>query len=280
MPAARRIFVCADDFAQDEARCRPILGLVEEHVLSAVSCFTEAPLWRSFGLELDDRAERIYLGLHLNLTEPFSLGHRPLSEWIARSLTGTVDTVPVRAHVQRQLDAFVDVIGRLPDFIDGHQHVHALPAIRTVVQDVVTALEPCSVRIRRLVPSFGRTDAPFKRSVIHRLATMGSDAGTDSRFYLNTAFAGDYSMRAAAGYGALFADWLAVAPDGGLIMCHPGQNTAAARSEEAFLRSRRYLDLFSQLGIELAGKPAACNRLLFRSSSVSHTGVHGRAHLA
>ena len=39
----------------------------------------------------------------------------------------------IAAEIARQLDAFEDALGRAPDFIDGHQHVHVLPGIRRAV---------------------------------------------------------------------------------------------------------------------------------------------------
>ena len=36
----------------------------------------------------------------------------------------------VAEEIRQQLDAFKNHYGRLPDFIDGHQHVHHLPQVR------------------------------------------------------------------------------------------------------------------------------------------------------
>jgi chitin disaccharide deacetylase len=117
------------------------------------------------------------------------------------------------------------------------------------------------VRIRILTPPFGATDAPFKRFVIQTLARLGPDpCGLATA--VNTGFGGDYSLEPEADYPSLFADWLAAAPDGGLIMCHPGggpgrSTTAAGRREHDFLLSERCGSLLADEGIELARSSGA-----------------------
>lgn len=271
----REVVLCADDFAQDEAVNAAVLRLVESDRLSAVSCFTDAPSWNRAGSELRARGERVFLGLHFNLTRPFGCGERPLAEWIVRGLVGRIDARGVRAHLERQFDAFVAVIGRPPDFIDGHQHVHALPVIRSVVNDFVATLrQNCSVRVRAVSPAFGRTDAPFKRWVIQRLARARPSPLAAAAAPLNAGFGGDYSLRRWADYEHLFADWLAQAPDGGLIMCHPALGPVraaetAGQREYRFLASGRCRGLLAAYGCKLARRPdrfGAAERLTLEST--------------
>jgi chitin disaccharide deacetylase len=258
--SAEEIIVCADDFALDERVNAGILRLVEIGRLSAVSCFTDAPSWRECGVEFRGLARRVYVGLHFNLTQPFGQGERSLPYWIASCSSRTVDVPGVRAHLQRQWDNFVAVVGRQPDFVDGHQHVHAFPIVRSLVHDFVAAVgHNDAVRIRAVSPSFGGTDAPFKRAVIHALANAGPQV-TDRGMFLNTGFAGDYSLSLDADFERLFAGWLAGAPDRGLIMCHPalgpapGAATARVR-EYRFLASARFAELLAAHGRKLAHPP-------------------------
>jgi hypothetical protein len=98
-----------------------------------------------------------------------------------------------------------------------------------------------SVKIRTLTRPFGKTDAPLKRLVIQALARVGRVEPLGAAA-LNTAFGGDYSLHANADYPRLFARWLAAAPDGALIVCHPDRaplrgRHAAGRREYDFLAS-------------------------------------------
>lgn len=244
------ITVCADDFAQDDRVNEAVLRLLGAGRLSAVSSFTDAPTWKDAGPRLRDQSAGVLLGLHLNLTEPFGHGERPLAAWIARALAGAVDAADVRDRLRRQLDNFVLAIGRLPDFIDGHHHVHVFPVVRSVVQESVVALRrEHPVRVRSLARFVGGTDAPIKRRFIRWIAGFGSAADLASDFLLNTGFGGDYSLRPDANYARLFSGWLSDAPDGSLLMCHPaadpsaGQATAGGRELE-FLLSARCEQLF------------------------------------
>jgi chitin disaccharide deacetylase len=144
MRRLKRVVLCADDFASDEAGSAAILRLVDAGRVSAVSCFTDSPQWPSLGRTLRERGSRVSVGLHFNLTEPFGRGERPLMQWIARALSATIDHAAVRAHLRRQVDEFSRIVGRLPDFIDGHEHVHALPGIRTVVHECAAESAPRS----------------------------------------------------------------------------------------------------------------------------------------
>ena len=257
----KEIIVCADDFGLDERVNGGILRLVELGRLSAVSCFTDAPSWRDAGAKFRGAARCVHVGLHFNLTQPFGHGEHSLAHWITRCLSGTVDVSAVRAHLQRQWENFVAVVGRQPDFIDGHQHVHAFPIVRSLVHDFVGRVwHNDAVPIRAVSPSFGGTDAPFKRAVIQLLAKAGPQRADDRAIFLNTGFAGDYSLRAHADYERLFAGWLARAPDRGLIMCHaalrPARGAATARQREyRFLASARFTELFAAHGRKLAHPP-------------------------
>lgn len=267
MPERRLVTLCADDFALDAAVTEGILRLVAKGRLSAVSCFADAPDWPAAGAELERRRGRVALGLHFNLTEPFGFGERPLAWWMAASFVKRVDRAAVRAAAVRQIDAYHRVTGALPEFIDGHQHVHAFPAIRTVVAEAAREASggrPIPVRDVRVF--FGRTDAPFKRFVIRSLARLGPPAGP----HLNDAMAGDYSFSPAADYGALFAGWLAAAPERALIMCHPAapRADAAAAATDArragprelgFFESEAFGDLLERYGIDLAADRQAAN---------------------
>lgn len=247
MSRPKWIIVCADDFAFNESVDEGVLRLIAAGRLSAVSCMTDSPLWRAAGARLRDAAASVALGVHFNLIEPFGHGERPLAEWIARSLVGAIDSASVRGHLERQIEQFAGVIGRLPDFIDGHQHVHAFPVLRAVVRDVAVGLEPQrALRIRAVDRFFGRTDAPLKRWVIRRLALAGRPAG-DPSLRMNTAFAGDYSLAAEADFAGLMADWVAAAPSGSLIMCHPAAAAGGAGPRELqFLLSDRFRELLAQ----------------------------------
>ena len=84
------------------------------------------------------------LGLHFNLSEgaPLSAALRalwPTLPGLARLLAlahlRRLPLAAIGAEFRAQVDAFAEALGRKPAFVDGHQHVHALPGVRRIVLD-------------------------------------------------------------------------------------------------------------------------------------------------
>jgi predicted glycoside hydrolase/deacetylase ChbG (UPF0249 family) len=251
----RTIILCADDYGADAWRDDAIVELAAAGRISATTCFADSPSWPAAAARLKALPAGFRVGLHFNLTRPFGYGERPLGWWLTQSALGGVDVRAVRAHLERQAGALEAALGRPPDFIDGHEHVHAFPGVRAALRGfaLAEAERGRAVRVRALAPPFGHTDAPFKRRVIQRIATLRGAPGA-APAPLNSAFGGDYSLRANADFGALMADWLRAAPEGALLMCHPGAGEAAsatARREFEFLRSERFAQLLAAARIEL-----------------------------
>ncbi|HEY4958099.1 MAG TPA: ChbG/HpnK family deacetylase, partial [Caldimonas sp.] len=146
------------------------------------------------------------------------------------------------AEWRAQVDAFTHAVGREPDFVDGHQHVHALPGVReAVLADIATW------RRRPALRNTGRVLGPgavLKRLAIEAFGGRGLQRRlVAARLPHNRALLGAYDFRA-PDYRALVQAWLAHAPqEGGLLFCHPcatappGEPIAAARRREAL-----YLD--------------------------------------
>lgn len=229
MPNLRRIILCADDFALDSGTSSAILELSGTGRISAVSCLSDSPHWPRAGRELAACHDRVLIGLHFNLTATLDEVRMPLKKTIVAAIARRLDDKIVRSQLVRQIDRFTAVVGKLPDFIDGHEHIHVFPIVADVVRRVAAEISPCfPVPIRSVSPTFGPTDTPVKRAVIRALASMGGThtPGVQSR-QLNSGFAGIYSLSARADFARLFRAWLETAPDRGLIMCHPRLDTTS-----------------------------------------------------
>ena len=135
------IALCADDYAQNQSIDDGILSLLAEQRLSAVSCFSTAPRWMQQSapaLREAATAAAVDVGLHFNLTEGFAeAAPFRLRGLILRCLLTRLDSGWLRQRLHRQLDAFEAGYGKLPAFIDGHQHVHQLPGVRQVLLQVL-----------------------------------------------------------------------------------------------------------------------------------------------
>ena len=130
----RSIALCADDFALHPAVDEAVERLLLAGRLSATSCMTTAPLWKQAALRLPALRPRLSVGLHFNLTEGHGVqAGQGIGAVIAKAYTARLSSAALRSQWQRQLDDFEDALGIPPDFIDGHQHVHQLPAVRAAL---------------------------------------------------------------------------------------------------------------------------------------------------
>ena len=156
-----------------------------------------------------------------------------------------------------QLDAFEQGLGRTPDFIDGHQHVHQLPVVRQVLLQVLQErYAGHRLWIRNTMPADPAWGG--KSRILQWLggaALARALAGVARN--TNCGFAGVYGFDR-PDYDVCFAGWLKAATPGMLIMCHPatqiheGDPIAAQRLVEyAFLKSSAFADMLSTAQVQL-----------------------------
>lgn len=173
------------------------------------------------------------LGLHLDLTESPLLPRtaKPLNHWIRDSFAHRLDARALRAEIRAQLDAFEQVIGRGPMYVDGHQHVHQLPVVRS---ELLAELHNRYGSFKPWLRSTRRVREPLavahqtwrelvKPWVIERLGQRGLACLARRWGHpQNHRLLGVYDFRGGAPrYSRLLAAWFRAAGDGDLLMCHP-----------------------------------------------------------
>ena len=254
----RRIQLCADDYGFDRAVSQGILDTIDAGVVSATSCMVLSPAWPHWAPALKERAELADLGLHLDLNEFAHHAARSLKGWILAAYRGAVPARLARPWIEAQLDGFEKRLGRAPDYVDGHQHLHQLPGIRDALVQALCARygHGCALRITR-----SRRWRGAKAAVIGALGARGLAAAARAEgLKVNRDFAGVYGFDAQADYAALLEGWLDSLPDGGLMMCHPGRAgsietradgiRAARVREHAVLAGGQGRALLQALGIQ------------------------------
>lgn len=226
----KRIILCADDYAQSAAISVGILQLVEQRRLSAVSCFSESEFWSRAENSLFDYRDRIDIGLHFNLTQPFTnatVTAQSLSAVMRAALRGRIDRTVITATLHAQLDRFESVAGQMPDFVDGHQHVHMLPGIRdVVVATLAQRYRQQKPYLRAVNPRLPGHGGLFKLLVLKLLGSGFCNLARRHGLRTNRGFAGIYSLQAQADFATLMRNWLRAARNGDLLMCHPGTATS------------------------------------------------------
>ncbi|HVE44906.1 MAG TPA: ChbG/HpnK family deacetylase [Gammaproteobacteria bacterium] len=232
----KHIVLCADDYGQAEAVSEGILALLKRQRLSATSCIVNTAYWSTAAQALSAVKGQCDVGLHLNFTEGEALSAAwrrrqgalfpTLPLLLAKGLTGRLALSDALAECHAQLDAFVERWGTLPDFIDGHHHVHQFPVIReALVQTYAERFHAQGAYIRLVDQSWQRLDwrCAVKRCIIYL-------SGTEALKKLllahaiphNQTFSGIYAFQEASNYANIFPQFLGEVSDQGLIMCHPG----------------------------------------------------------
>ena len=263
--AQRKLVLCADDFGQSAAISAGIVALIADGRLTATSVMSESPYWPAAALKLARVRQCADVGLHLNLTHPFPAASqvRSLSYWLVMSSLRLLSRPRLTESFIRQIDAFKRELGCLPDFIDGHQHVHAFPVIRSALSDAIAACWPAGDSgpwLRSPERLIDDGDTPAKALVL-RAACMGfARHATQQGLRVSHRFGGVYSLQPDGDFAGKMRHWLRSAPDGTLLMCHPGLAVAdpadpihAARAHEYhYLASAEFLHDCVQAGVKLS----------------------------
>jgi predicted glycoside hydrolase/deacetylase ChbG (UPF0249 family) len=270
-----RFALCADDYALTPGVSRGILELLQARCLTAVSVMTTQHGWPQAAAELRPFVPAADIGLHLNLTLGAALGAMPglapagefpaLGTLVRAAVLGRLPLGEIGAEIERQIHAFTKHFGRLPDYLDGHQHVHALPGIRDVL---LRALGEQGLAGRLWLRDPGdRIDAilarPMRRKALAVAVLAGAFASRAQAagFALNDGFAGFSDFDPAGNYAALFAASLRSPGPRHLIMCHPGfadealarldPATLSRETELAFFRSPAFAEILTANSAEL-----------------------------
>ena len=228
-----QVCICADDFGLESGVDQGIAALAARGKLTAVSCLSMGP---TFGRDAEMiRGLDIDIGLHLNFTE--SLGQPGLFMSVGKLiLSAYLRILPasrINEQINRQLDAFESIMGREPDFVDGHLHVHQLPQIRESLIEQLTKRygNNPSLWMRDTMPGPLRGSLPVAQRLkayligllgAKRLKAIAARAGIRTN---DGGFFGVYDFaRPHPPYPQMLEAWFAQMRQGALLMVHPAQS--------------------------------------------------------
>jgi predicted glycoside hydrolase/deacetylase ChbG (UPF0249 family) len=197
------------------------------------------------------------VGMHLVLTQFVPLGPMPrlaasgalprLNRLMALAYTGGLDPVEIGDEIDRQLDAFERGMGRPPDHVDGHHHVHQLPVVRDALIQRLgqrlpfgTAMRVCYEPLRAILE---RRIAMLRATVIAAGARHLRRAVAVQNIPCNRRFSGVRDFKEKVSYRDLFRRFIGresgIRPKGLLIMCHPGCPDAMLRASDSVIEPRK-----------------------------------------
>lgn len=121
----------ADDFGLGRRHDKVILSLLADSRLDGTSVMVNDAIAPGDITRLRElRNAGAQVGLHLNLTQAFPK-HGPV--WPLATLMSIRLPDGVAASLEQQVQEFVALFGSLPDYYDGHQHCHCLPAVAPLI---------------------------------------------------------------------------------------------------------------------------------------------------
>ncbi len=228
----RSIWLIADDFGQAEAIDRGILKLAALGRISGTSVLVESPRLNKAAALLRAHKE-LAKGLHFNLTHAFAKPCPGLRQIVWAAYTGKLVADDLVRAWHQQLDRFEEIVQQVPDYVDGHQHVHQLPQVREAMLQVMTQRYGQPLPLRSTMSQQARG---FKSFVI---ASLGARR-LPQQHCMNTDFAGVYGFQGEV-FATKMATWLSDIANGGLIMCHPGEVDEADPLRQSRPMELRYL---------------------------------------
>jgi predicted glycoside hydrolase/deacetylase ChbG (UPF0249 family) len=256
----RRIWLCADDYGLSPGVNRAIRDLIERGRLNATSVMVVGPAVGRDEIEALQAAAaaspRCAIGLHATLTAPFrplTIHFRPtdggmfltFQKLLRAGLLRRLDPEMIRAELMVQLSAFADMFGRMPDFVDGHQHAQLFPQVGDAFLAAVKAAAPSA-----WVRQSGRNQALTRRLrtpkalVLDFLSAQFRRRATRAGVAFNPGFAGAYNFSKPSDFGNLMRDFLDGLPEDGVVMCHPGFVDDILVSLDPFTTSREHEHAF------------------------------------
>ncbi len=264
----RRIWLCADDYGLSPGVNEAIRELILRKRLNATSVMVVSSDVDADRLKsLNFGSKRAAIGLHVTLTGPF----KPISESFTPkrdrhfltiremgrlAMMRRLQSDMLAIEIAAQMQAFVAAFGHLPDFVDGHQHVHLLPQIRHAFLRVVAEIAP-SAWVRQCRRAATAQSLRDPKALALDLLSFGFRNHAERLgLATNPAFAGTYSFTPRARFARAFSRFLTGLPDGGLIMCHPGFVDAALieRNSLTTLREHEFSFLSSEIFPQMLAK--------------------------
>lgn len=257
-PGLRHFWLVADDYGISPAVNAAIRDLLARRRLNATSVMVVTPSFDEAQAQalsaVSQTAPGSAIGLHLTLTAPF----RPLSKGFAPlrgdgafpSLGGLmraaflrqIDGAKIAEEAASQMIKFSAAFRRPPDFVDGHQHVHLLPGIRSAVIAAMKRAAPRAWLRQCAGPAPAGSGLSLKARFIAWLSSGLAREAAAAGIATNPAFAGAYSYSPGVDFAALFPSFIVSLPAESVVMCHPGKVDEALRRVDPLttLREQEY----------------------------------------
>lgn len=272
--AMKQINLIADDYGLSPAVSKGILKLLRADKITGTSCMTNSDSWQDSAADLKtaNLVNTKSIGLHFNLTtlKPLSLKLRQyfnnkvpsLNKVLLLTILRQLPIDLIEQELTLQVECFIQYIGRAPDFIDGHQHVHVFPTVQDVIIRIARKYNISYIRnCNDSVVAILNRKFKVKALILKLLATNFSVKLKQGMINFNTSFSGIYDFNDNIAYDKYFAKFLKHIKPNAILMCHPGYVDSELQSldhvttprlkELKFLKSANFDSLLLQNKIKI-----------------------------
>ena len=248
----KSIVLVADDYGLAPGVDDSIRTLIAGGKLSGTGCMTLFPEWPEAAERLKAMPESkgVAIGLHLTLTDfsplsgagPLGAGRMPtLSRLIRASYMDGINVPSLEGELDAQLEAFASAMGRMPDYIDGHQHVHFLPQVRHWLTRRRARLVSSGTPWLRGGPSTALAEGwavKVKVAIVALLARGFEAEMTAAGFAVKGPLAGFYDWNAPRTFVPAMLALSVKVQDSSVVMCHPGMPDDLLKSRDRLVAAR------------------------------------------
>jgi len=240
------VIVCADDFGISSDVNEAILRLLNNRRISSVSCLVTGKAWGQGAILLKDFQGAVDIGLHLSYDE------MPFDKILILACAKRLSKQLILKKFKFQLDCFMESMGRSPDYIDGHQHLHQLPVFRSALMDLIDTAGLNKFYIRNSAMDLNdiliRRVSMIKNLFIALPGSLLKNCLSIKEIPTNNDFLGTYDFNTAHDPGDILGQLLmTVRKENSILMCHPScKNNSLSGGKNAFENKRvkefRYLE--------------------------------------
>lgn len=255
------IIVCADDFGTSFEVNDAIIELLRQKRISAVNCLVTGRAWDEEADLLKDFKDIVDIGLHLSYRDI------PFNKILISAYLRRLGRKTIFKEFQSQLSCFFEKLGRLPDFIDGHNHIHQLPVFRLALMDLINTMGAEKIYIRNSAISlrdiFARKISILKNILIAIPGSSLKKYLSKRRIHTNDDLLGIYDFNTDKEAGKIVEAFLKTAKrPNSILMVHPGYGNkrcnyknncfdSKRKQEMEYLESEQYKNLLEHLGFYL-----------------------------
>lgn len=258
------MILSADDFGISPAVDEAIIQLIKKKRISSTGCMVIGtnPQLRQSLASLRQIGSKIDVGLHLVLTEMTPLSEQSLQEGLvlkngrlpdfkilaAKCYLRLLRQEVIEKEIFAQIKEFENVLGRPPDFIDGHQHVQQLPVVRKAIVSSVKKFGQIGyVRIADLPNSWIWNSANLisGRFALENLALAlpGRQSAvlfSKNQIRHNRYLLGYYRHTPEIQFKSVFEKYVALRPAANdIFFCHPGNVDEHLKKVDTLVESRK-----------------------------------------